>query len=177
MKWLKNEGLPFTQKPINNWALQSAAVIEPFYDHLKKFFTAPEMAVSNSNIDETWLDVIENKALGRDNNYVFCYSALTEQGKLPPFGCSNVESILNMYNATVTVDGYTGYNSLRSKGIRIQRCMVHAHREFANIVKTLSAEQYKDSSVYQPVNLMDHIFHYEKEMREKKLSPQEILKK
>lgn len=182
-KWLKNEGLPFSQKTINNWALQSASLLEPFYNHLKSLFTSPEMAVSNINIDETWLDVIENKALGRDKNYVFCYSAITKHGKLPLFEysstrqISNVEKILAMYNAMVTVDGYTGYNSLRNKGIKIQRCMVHARREFANIVKTLTPEQMQDSAAYKVVNLIDHLFYYEKKMRENKLTAALILEK
>ncbi len=182
-KWLKGEGLPFSQKTINNWALQSASVLEPFYNHLKNLFTNPDLTVSNINIDETWLDVLENKKIGRDKNFVFCYSALTKHGKLPLFEYSttremkNVEKILAMYSATVTVDGYSGYNSLRNKGIKIQRCMVHARREFANIVKTLSEDQYKDSVAYKVVNLMDQIFHLEKIMREKKLCPTEIVEK
>lgn len=182
-KWLKGEGLPFTQKTINNWALQSANILEPFYHRLKRLFSSFEMAVSNIHMDETWLDVIENKALGRDKNYVFCYSASTKYGKLPFFEYAStrqidsVKKILNDYHATVTVDGYSGYNSLRANGIKIQRCMVHARREFANIVKTLPVDKLKDSAAYTVVNLMDNIFHYEKEMREKKLSHAEILEK
>ncbi|MDD4154486.1 MAG: IS66 family transposase [Bacilli bacterium] len=182
-KWLKGEGLPFSQKTINNWALQSANILEPFYLYLKQVLTKPEMAVSNIHIDETWLDVIENKALGRDKNYVFCYSVTTKHGKLPLFEYSStrqidsVKKLLSDYHATVTVDGYAGYNSLRANGINIQRCMVHARREFANIVKTLPADKLKDSVAYTVVNLMDHIFHYEKEMREKKHSHSEILEK
>lgn len=68
------------QITINNWALQSAAVLEPFHDHLKKLLIAPDMNVSNINIDEPWLGVTLNKALGRDKNYVFCYSAITKHG-------------------------------------------------------------------------------------------------
>ncbi len=163
--------------------MQNAALLEPFYNHLKSLFTSPEMVVSNINIDETWLDVIENKALSRDKNYVFCYSANTKHGKLPLFEysstrqISNVEKILSMYNATVTVDGYTGYNSLRNKGIKIQRCMVHARREFAAIVKTLTPEQMQDSAAYKVVNLIDYLFYYEKKMRENKLTAAEILEK
>ena len=181
-KWLSSERLNFTQKTINNWALQSASVLEPFYNYLKSLFSNPEMAVSNINIDETWLDVIQNKKIGRDKNYVFCYSAVTKHGKLPLFEYSStreidsVEAILKEYNATVTVDGYTGYNVLRTNGIKIQRCMVHARREFANIVKTLKPEELDDSVAYKVVNLMDQIFHVEKQMREKKLTTAEILK-
>ena len=54
--------------------------------------------------------------------------------------------------------------------------MVHARREFANIVKTLPEDKYKDSAAYKIVNLMDEIFHVEKQMREKKLTAEEILK-
>lgn len=179
-KWLKNEGLPFSQKTINNWALQSALVLKPFHDYLKGLFASPDLGVANIHIYETWLDVIENKATGRDKNYVFCYSALTKLGKLPLFEYSStrqidsVQKILHDYNATVTVDGYAGYNALRKEGIKIQRCMVHARREFANIVKTLADEQLKDSVAYEVVNLMDAIFHEEKKMRDAKLSATQI---
>lgn len=182
-KWLKGEGLPFGQKTINNWALQSASILEPFYTYLKEVLTKPEMAVSNIHIDETWLDVIENKVLGRDKNYVFCYSAMTKYGKLPLFEYSStrqidaVKKLLSDYHATVTVDGYAGYNSLRANGIKIQRCLVHARREFANIVKTLPADKLKDSVAYTVVNLMDKIFHNEKGMRDKNLSAEQILEK
>jgi len=179
-KWLKNEGLPFSQKTINNWALQSASVLEPFYHYLKGLFTHPDLDVANIHIDETWLDVIENKATGRDKNYVFCYSAVTKLGKLPFFEYSStrqidaVKKILHDYHATVTVDGYAGYNTLRTNGITIQRCMVHARREFANIVKTLSDAQFKDSAAYNVVNYMDKIFHEEKKMRDAKLTHAQI---
>ena len=179
-KWLKNEGLPFSQKTINNWALQSASLLEPFYNNLKGLFTQPDLDIATIHIDETWLDVIENKALGRDKNFVFAYSAFTNQGKIPFFEYTptrqidSVKKILSDYNAVVTVDGYAGYNSLRSLGITIQRCMVHARREFANIVKTLTDDQLKDSSAYKVVLLMDKIFHEEKKMREAKLSPMTI---
>ncbi len=52
--------------------------------------------------------------------------------------------------------------------------MVHARREFANIVKTLTDDQLKDSSAYKVVLLMDKIFHEEKKMRDAKLSPMTI---
>lgn len=179
-KWLNNAGLPFSQKTINNWALESALVLEPFYHYLKGLFTNPDLEITNIHIDETWLDVIENKATGRDKNYVFAYSAFTNQGKLPFFEYSStrqidaVKKILHDYHATVTVDGYAGYNSLRHNGIKIQRCMVHARREFANIVKTLTDEQLKDSAAYKVVLLMDKIFHEEKKMRDAKMSAMTI---
>ncbi len=52
-KWLKNEGLPFSQKTINNWALQSASLLEPFYKNLKRLFTQLDLDIVNIHIDET----------------------------------------------------------------------------------------------------------------------------
>lgn len=179
-KWLRGEGLPFTQKTINNWALQSANVLEPFYQYLKTLFTNPESNIENIHIDETWLDVIENKALGRDKNYVFAYSAITKHGKLPLFEYSTsrqtdtVQKTLQDYNAVVTVDGYTGYNVLRSNGVTIQRCLVHARREFANIVKTITEDQKRHSAAYNVVHRIDKIFDAEKQMRTAQLSKTEI---
>lgn len=48
--------------------------------------------------------------------------------------------------------------------------MVHARREFANIVKTITNDQLKDSAAYKVVYLMNEVFHKEKKMRDAKLS-------
>lgn len=181
-KWLKAEGLPFSQKDLNNWALQCANILEPFYLKIKTLFTNTSENIANIHIDETWLNVISNRQKGRNKSYIFCYSAKCKDGKIPYFEYSetreteSVSKILENYEGTITVDGYAGYNDIVNEKIKRQRCMVHARREFANITKTLDEEQLKTSVAYSIIKKIDEIFHKESEFKDKKLTPDEIKK-
>ena len=179
-KWLKGENLPFSQRTLNNWRQQASNVLFPFYNYLKTLFSDKSLNISNIHIDETWIDIIDNKKLGREKSYIFCYSAKTNYGKIPFFEFSNsretksVEENLKGYDKIITVDGYAGYNSIGTGRIAKQRCMVHARREFANIVKTLDENQRKNSKAYEVIEKIDRIFHEEAKFKEKRLSPNEI---
>ena len=181
-KWLESENLPFSQKTLNNWRLQAANVLTPFYEYLKTLFADKSLNISNIHIDETWLDVVDNKKDGRDKSYVFCYSAKTNKGKIPLFEFSttrqtqSVENNLNGYDQTITIDGYAGYNSVGTGKITKQRCMVHARREFANIVKTLNKVQQTQSKAYEIVQKFDLIFHQESVFKELRYDANETLR-
>ena len=181
-KWLKGEGLPFSQRTLNNWASQCASLLEPFYKHLKSEYSGNENGVKDIHIDETWIDVIENKKENRNKSYIFCYSGKTKHGnKVPLFEFSttretkSVSEILKGYKGNITFDGYAGYNSIRSGKITLQRCMVHARRELANIVKTLKKEQLKDSIAYKGVQIFDKLFLKEKQFKMNYLTPDDKL--
>lgn len=180
-KWTETERLPFNQKVYNNRALQCAVVLEPFYGYIKELFSNKNMNIENIHIDETTLDVIENKKENRQKSYVFCYSTDCLDKKITLFEYSKtrktdcVAKILNDYNKVITVDGYSGYDSICEKGIIRQSCMVHARREFANITKTLNADQLKESSAYEIVKLFDSLFKKESTFKKNELSASEIV--
>lgn len=177
-KWLDGEGLPFNQKTLNNWAINSSMVLNPFYEYIKSLF-ASTADIKDIHIDETWLDVIDNKKYGREKSYIFSFLAKSRVGKIPLFMFSKdrktecVDKLLEGYTNNITVDGYAGYNSVQTGKITIQRCMVHARREFANIVKTLKSNELKSSKAYRAVGKFDAIFLKEKEMKRNKLTPEE----
>lgn len=178
-KRLNAEGLYFSQKNLNNWALNSAELLKDFYEKMKTLFTSKESKISNIHIDETWVDVISNKKIGRQKSYIFCYSAEGINGKIPFFEFSrnreinSVKKILDGFEGVIIVDGYAGYNELVGDKIVRQRCMVHARREFANIVKILKPKQREKSVAYKIVQKIDEIFKYEKEFKEENLTPEE----
>lgn len=181
-KWLKGEGLPFSQRTLNNWASQCASLLGPFYEHLKSVYAGAENGIKDIHVDETWIDVIENKRENRNKSYIFCYSGKTKHGnKVPLFEFSTtretncVAGVLAGYEGNITVDGYAGYNSIRSGKVTLQRCMVHARRELANIVKTLKKDQLKDSIAYKGVQIFDKIFLKEKQFRANSLTQDEKL--
>lgn len=181
-KWLKGEGLPFSQRTLNNWASQCASLLEPFYEHLKSVYAGAESGIRDIHVDETWIDVIENKRENRNKSYIFCYSGRTKHGnKVPLFEFSTtretscVANTLAGYEGNITVDGYAGYNSIRSGKVTLQRCMVHARRELANIVKTLKKDQLRDSIAYKGVQIFDRIFLKEKQFKTNSLTPDEKL--
>lgn len=181
-KWLKGEGLPFSQRTLNNWASQCASLLGPFYEHLKLVYAGAESGIRDIHVDETWIDVIENKRENRSKSYIFCYSGRTKHGnKVPFFEFSTtretncVANTLAGYEGNITVDGYAGYNSIRSGKVTLQRCMVHARRELANIVKTLRKDQLKDSIAYKGVQIFDRIFLKERQFKTNSLMPDEKL--
>lgn len=180
-KWTETEGLPFSQKVYNNWALRCADVLEPFYDNVKRLFSRKDMNIENIHIDETTLDVIENKKESRDKSYVFCYSTDCLDKKITLFEYSktrktdSLNEILRDYTKVITVDGYSGYDRFAEQGIIKQACMVHARREFTNITKTLSKKELKKSVAYSVVKLFDKLFEKEALFKKKKLTPEQIV--
>lgn len=182
-KWLECEGLPFSQRTMNNWRMQSYKVLYPFYEYLKTLVSSSELNVKDIHVDETYIDVIDNKKDGRNKSYIFCYSSNSNKGKIPLFEYSrdrttdSVKKILESYRGNITVDGYAGYNSIADGKRTIQRCMVHARREFADIVKTLSEEKMKESKAYQVILKIDAIFHQEALFKDSKYSPEEKCKR
>lgn len=180
-KWTETEGFPFSQKTYNNWALRCAELLEPFYDNVKTLFSKKDLNIENIHIDETTLDVIENKKESREKSYVFCYSTDCLDKKITLFEYSktrktdSVKKILEGYDKIITVDGYSGYDAICEQGITRQACMVHARREFANITKTLSDEELKKSNAYKIVKLFDKLFKKEALFKKHKLTPEQIV--
>ena len=180
-KRTETEGFPFSQRVYNRWAIKSAELIEPFYNYIKRLFSNPNLDIENIHIDETTLDVIENKKENREKSYVFCYSTDCLDKKITLFEYSktretnSVKEILDGYKKVITVDGYPGYDAICTDGIVRQACMVHARREFANITKALKGVQLKTSKAYSIVKMFYQLFTKEATFKKDKLSPDQIV--
>lgn len=182
-KWLAAEGLPFSQRTLNNWAISSAEALEGFAAGIKSLFAEKAYGVSNVHIDETTLGVIENRKEGRSKSYVFAYSAKSGKGMVRYYDfstsreTSKTKGILKGYSGAITVDGYSGYDDIKSAEIKIQRCLVHARRKFADITKTIDdPKTLKGSVAYEAIRRINLVFAEEKRLREQNVTGEELVK-
>ncbi len=82
--------------------------------------------------------------------------------------------MLDKYKGYVVVDGYSGYDILKEKGIKIQLCFAHIRRKFYDIAKVLSPQLKKQSVAQEMVNRIDKLFRIEAKLKEHKMTPLEI---
>jgi len=181
-KWLAAEGLPFSQRTLNNWAISTAEALEGFAKGIPSLLANGDYRISNIHIDETTLGVIEKKSEGRDKSYVFTYSATSSKGLVRYYDFAGsrktdrTKEMLKGYKGAITVDGYSGYDDVRSTEIKIQRCLCHARRKFTDIVKTIdNPETLKSSVAYEAVRRIDLVFAEERKLREKGVSGEKLV--
>lgn len=86
------------------------------------------------------------------------------------------KELLNEYKGYVVCDNYAGYDFLKEKGIKVQRCWVHIRRYFYDAIKILREKERPQSPAYKVYTLINHLFKYEKEMVNKEKTQEEIVK-
>ena len=169
---LKGFGINISESNLCNYVKRTSEKLDRLYEELKK-------ELLNSLVihaDETTLEVLDNKE--KDKCYMFVYRSgywTEKQICLYEFNESRktdkTDKLLKNYTGYVVCDGYTGYDFLEEKGIKIQRCWVHIRRYFYDAIKVLSEKERKKSPVYKVFKLINEMFKYEAEMvRETKTS-------
>ena len=116
----------------------------------------------------------------RENGYVFVYVTSYYDNPIYLYDFSKTrettktQAILDDYKGYVVVDGYSGYDILKEKGIKIQLCFAHIRRKFYDIAKVLSSELKKKSAAQEMVNRIDKLFRAEAILKQSKKTPLEI---
>ena len=117
--------------------------------------------------DETPFKVSEDEG---ERSYMWVYHAGGLQGSKPVFiyeydpGRSTrvLETSLADYNGVVMTDGYQVYHTYekrRGGELKVAGCWVHARRKFAEIVKSLDAEDAKAMIAAEAVKRIQTIYH------------------
>lgn len=176
--WLKQCGFEIPMRSLYGYLMKAADILEPIYKEIEK--TIKTGNPSYIGIDETYLKVIDEIGNDREHCYVYVLQCETEGRKIHFFHYTGsrsseyVKKLLADYSGQIVVDGYSGYDNMPN-GIKIQRCMCHLRRKFADIAKVLNDEQKKESAAYQAIIKIDKIFALEEDIKNKDLSPMEIL--
>lgn len=174
--YLNTLGLKVSDADIAHWAGKSAELLEPVYEAILDRVLHPETDVLH--IDETPLKVIDSD---KSKCYVFVYA--TPFYESPAYlyrfvdgrSTADTKELLKDYKGYVVCDGYGGYDSLSDMGIKIQRCMVHARRYFADTIKALPDKEKKTHPAYNVLTIMSKIFEFESKFKEKKYTPSKIM--
>lgn len=171
---MMNDGLHLSRQDLCNFQLRTTEILKPFYVYLKKQLLNNSAHVINA--DETTLRVIETDkskcyvwvyCTSFYNNPIYIYEYCKTRSR------DNVTNFLNGYEGYLLTDGYNGYKNIA--GITNAYCRAHARRKFVEILKTLTAEQQKESVSLKIVKLIDKLFVKEAQFKKNLYGPQKIL--
>lgn len=177
-QWLKGCGFEIPMRTIYGYLMKAAKILEPIYGEIEDVIR--EGKQKYIGIDETYLKVVDEIGDEREHCYVYVLQCESDGRKIRFFHYTGsrsseyVKKLLIGYGGAVLVDGYSGYDDM-PEGIKKQRCMCHLRRKFADIAKTVPDGRKKDSIAYQIVRKIDRIFALEKSIRERDLSPVDVL--
>lgn len=174
---LKGFGINISESNLCNYVKRASEKLERLYQALKDELVKSSVI----HVDETTLEVIDVKE--RDKCYMFVYKSgywTDKQISLYEFSedrrTEQTKELLNEYKGYVVCDNYAGYDFLKEKGIKVQRCWVHIRRYFYDAIKILREKERPQSPVYKVYTLINHLFKFEKEMVNKEKTQEEIVK-
>ena len=181
-KYLNSKGLYFSAMDLTNYVKRADALMQPLYNKIKNSLVNDSVHVIN--VDETPIEVLDYlKRQGDDhrkNGYIFVYVTTYYDYPIYLYDFSETretektQELLKNYHKFVVADGYSGYDILKERGIKLQLCFAHIRRKFYDIAKTLNKNARKESSAVEMVNKIDKLFHEEALMKKNNLSPMEI---
>ena len=177
-RYLNNHGMPISVPDLSNYILYTDRLLQPLYNKLLDSLIHTEANVIFA--DETSLRVL-NLEDSKKFGYIFAYvtSFYDHPVYIYNFNMTRktekTKQLLENYKGYLVTDGYSGYDSIASENIIIQRCFAHIRRYFYDIVKTLNTKQKNESVASQMVSRIDNLFKLEEELKEKHLTPDEIL--
>ena len=122
------------------------------------------------------------KSEKRKNGYIFAYVSSYYDNPIYLYDfnktreTNKTDDLLKDYKGYMVVDGYSGYDAFKNKGIKLQRCFAHIRRKFYDIVKVLPDDLKKVSAANEMVKRIDKLFFYEAKFKADRLSPIEIQK-
>jgi len=132
IQMLKRSGVELSDSTINGWFNATADLLEPLYDCLCN----KVLACDYLQADESPIKVLDShKNRATHTGYHWVYHAPLERMVLFDYQSSRSregpEQLLEHFNGILQTDGYTAYNSLKTKGhIILTACMAHARRYF-----------------------------------------------
>lgn len=175
-----------SKQSLADYAAKSASLLEPIYNRMKDDLLGDERKVIHS--DETTLVVSKkpNEDKDRKKSYVYVYrSGLYSKNQIMIYSFNETREIaktaewLKNFEGTIVCDDYAGYNQLKKGNpkIKLQKCMAHARRRFADILKSLKEDERKGTKSYEILSLFGKIFEYESQYKKDNLDPDSIVKR
>lgn len=178
-KYLNSQGIPLSDMDLTNYVKRTDEILNPLYELIKEKLINQTANVIHS--DETPIEVLDYlRKENRKNGYIFAYVSSFYNNPIYLYDFNKTretdktQSMLDGYKGYVVADGYTGYNELSNKGIKIQRCFAHIRRKFYDIVKVLPDEQKKISVANEMVKRIDKLFAIEAQLKAESKTPLEI---
>ena len=177
-KYMNSNGINISPQDLSNYVIRTMNLLNPLYEALEQALVNTPYKVIHG--DETPLEVIDSN---KNKCYMFVYTTSFWDHAVYIYKFSetrridNTIELLKDFDGYYECDGYPGYDSLPSKvnkQIKIQRCWTHMRRYFTDCLKSISETKRKSSPSFEVVEKINKLFHFEKVIREKKYSKNEI---
>ena len=178
--------IEISKQSLATYAAKCSALLEPIFNQMK--LDLLQDATKVIHIDETTLVVSKkpDEDKERKKSYVFVYrSNLYSEKQIMLYSFNETREIaktvewLKDFDGTIVCDDYSGYNTLKKKNnkIKLQKCMAHARRKFADILKTVRQKDRKDTKSYEILELFSQIFNLESQYKKDELNPISIVQR
>lgn len=177
-KYMETFNLNLSPQDLSNYVMRTMEKLEPLYNELEKRLVNTEFKVIHG--DETTIQVIDSE---KNKCYMFVYTTSFWDNPVYIYKFSesrkidNTIELLKKFEGYYECDGYSAYDALPDKidgKIKIQRCWTHMRRYFVDCLKSISKNKQKLSPAYNVVKKIGEMFDFEKMMREKKYTRDEI---
>lgn len=178
-------GFEISKQDLANYASKMSDVMESIYDKMKQDLLENKSKVIHS--DETTLVVSKRPEEDKDRkkSYVYVYnSSFYDEKQIRIYDFQETRSInsttkwLRNYDGVIVCDNFEGYNKLKKENnIKLQKCWAHVRRRYVDIVKNLKESDRKKSKAYKILEIIEKMFKLEKEYRQIKLLPYQIVER
>jgi transposase len=164
-KIFAQEGIEIPANTISNWFMQAGEILDPLKEALREQLTQTRVLQA----DETTVKVLAGDLKG----YMWVYHSCVPENRFVIFeyddsrGGAVVNNTLENYQGILQSDGYSGYNSMRTKeGIIHLGCWAHCRRKFVEVVKLTN----KTGTAHEIVSLIGKLYQIEGTAKEEKLT-------
>jgi len=169
-------GLTISRKAMADYLIKVGVDLEPLYELMKHQLINNRASVVHC--DETTLNVIKTTDKNRRDCFMWVYA--TSFFDVPIYlyefqesrEAKHVKNFLSCYEGYIVTDGYQVYRNLDN--IKMAACWAHVRRKFFDIIKPLKESQKLKSNAYKAILIIDKLFKFEREYRERMLTAKEI---
>ena len=177
-------GIEISKQSLATYAAKCSTLLLPIFEKLKSDLLDDPTRIIHA--DETTLSIYHRPEYDKERkkSYVFVYRcSLYSPKQMMIYSFHETREIgitnewLKNFNGTLVCDDYNGYNSIKKSNpnIKFQKCMAHARRRFADILKAVPKKERKNTKSYEILELFKKIFNFEKEYKKEKLTPNNIV--
>ena len=167
-KCYKENGACLEPNTMANWMIRASELhFSILYDALHKTLLEHKLI----HADETPFEIVRDGRKAGTNSYMWVYRSGKCDAEQPRF------------SGIAVTDGYQAYHTLekRRNGLQVAGCWVHAKRKFAELVKSVGAENADNSIAAEATRRISELFHLDNQWddlskKERKKQRQLVLK-
>lgn len=175
---LNQLGAPISRQSLANYCIDIASKLKPIYESIKEYLLYNNTGVIHADETTERVILLDNKDKTRKKCYIWLYSTSLYDHQAYVYEhqvsreAAHPQNFLKDYIGYLVCDDYSGYENIPN--VKLARCWFHVKKKYADLVKTLTDEQKKNSEAVKIHNMISNIFNEENKLNEKVKSTDEL---